>query len=87
MADKGTLPHYAVELDSMTRQGAATNPRSCPICGKAGRWQGDTFVPASERQAGYPRCYCATIHAGGGYAFDPVTKQVLRRPETNKGTG
>jgi hypothetical protein len=77
--DPDGLPHYSVVRGIFNAASDTSSRGHCPVCGKTGRWQGDTFVPTSERQAGYPPCYCATIHAGGGYAYDAASKQVLRR--------
>ena len=75
------LPHYAVERDSMTFQGAAADPFTCPVCCKPGRWMGWRFIPANEKTA--PRCYCQTIFSAGpgAYAYDPETKTFLRRDD------
>lgn len=75
------LPYYAVERDTMTAQGAAREPRLCPVCTKPGRWVGATFLPDQQRAQGYPPCYCRTIHQAGpgAYAYDPETKGILRR--------
>jgi hypothetical protein len=75
------LPHYAVERDTQTAQGAAAHPRLCPSCTKPGRWVDGRFLPDSEKVKGYPPCACRRIHAegGGAFAFDPQTKTFLRR--------
>lgn len=73
-AREGGIPHYAVER-GLFHGGQHTT--CCPVCGKRGAWRGETFVPARERDA--PRCYCATIHAAGGYAYDPRARRVLVR--------
>jgi hypothetical protein len=73
------LPHYAVELDALTFQGAQAHPKVCPVCTKKGRWVGATFVPDNERAKGYPTCYCRRCHEAGAYAYDPETKQFLKR--------
>lgn len=73
------LPHYAVERGPFAPQLPGAN--DCPVCGKAGRWQGERFVPANEKAA--PRCYCQTIFSAGphAYAYDPETKTFLRRAQ------
>lgn len=73
------LPHYLVEKPLMNAADATGNSRHCPVCGKTGRWDGDTFQPANEKQAGFPRCYCLTIHKAGAWAYDPETKQLIYR--------
>jgi hypothetical protein len=77
------LPHYAVERDTMTAQGAAAHPRVCPVCTKKGRWVGAVFLPDSDTAKGYPACACRRIHAegGGAYGWDAETRTFLRRGE------
>jgi len=76
-AEQDILPHYAVERGLFNAATDRPTPGECPVCGKSGRWAGERFVPANERQARYPRCYCRTIHEAGGSAYDPATKSVL----------
>lgn len=79
MREKAVLPFYSVERGLFNAAAPESSRGKCPVCAKDGRWEGKTFVPANERQAHHPRCYCATIHAGGGYAYDPVARTVLVR--------
>jgi hypothetical protein len=78
--DQGELPHYAVER-GLFNAAARDIGKSCPVCGRDGKWDGDVFVPLNERQGAAPRCYCATIHKAGGYAYDPVSHKILMRGE------
>jgi hypothetical protein len=83
------LPHYSVEKDTLTAQGAAAHPTVCPVCTKKGRWMDDRFVPDSDTAKGYPACACRRIHAegGGAYGWDAETRMFLRRDTAGGGGG
>lgn len=80
MSNKDTLPYYPVVRGLFNAAAPEPTPGHCPICGKDGAWDGERFVPANERQAHYPRCYCATMHRTGATSHPPSRPPDPPRP-------